>query len=165
MSKPLLEEQFSGVVELGIKLERVGGLTVWEAQPVLRHQKAVFRIQQSIRPVSEEGDCGCFQYADLSILFPDGSEKRPDISIFCCEPDEEDESVSMLPEAVIEIISKGYEAKDFEVGVPFYLAQGVKDVITLDPRSNEVHLFRRNSTSQHLSPVEIVLECGCVCTV
>lgn len=161
----LLDEQFPGAAELGIKLERVGGLTVWEALPVKRHQSAVFRLQTSIRPVEAEGGCGCFHYADISLLFPDGSEKRPDISLFCQEPEEEDESVTMLPDAVIESISKGYEQKDFEIGIPFYLAQGVKDIVTLDPRSGEVRHYGPEGMRTLTSPVELVFVCGCRCTV
>lgn len=164
MAGKLLEEQFGGIIELGIKLERVAGLTVWEALPVFTHQTEIFRIQTTIRP-SPGGGCGCVQVADLALTFPDGSEKRPDISIFCRVPDEEDSAVTLLPEAVIEVISKGYEAKDFQVGVPFYLAQGVKDVITLDPRSKEVRHYRRDGTNYYTSPTDFVLECGCLCTV
>ena len=164
MAGKLLEEQFGGIIELGVKLERVGGLTVWEAQPVFKHQIAIDRIRDTIRPSIEFG-CGCVHVADLSLVFPDGSEKRPDISIFCRIPDEDESAVTLLPEAVIEVISKGYEAKDFEVGVPFYLEQGVKDVITLDPRSKEVRHFRRDGTKNYTSPTDFVLECGCLCTV
>jgi hypothetical protein len=165
MSDKLLEEQFAGIIEIGIKVERVAGLTVWEAQPVYNHQIAVDRIRRTLHPVEGERECACLHVADLSLKFPDGSEKCPDISIFCREPEEKEEAVTMLPEAVIEVISKGFEAKDFEVGVPFYLAQGVKDVITFDSRSMEVRHFRREGVTQHTSPVEIMLECGCVCTV
>ncbi len=71
----------------------------------------------------------------------------------------------MVPEAVVEILSKGYEAKDLKIGVPFYLAQGVKDVITLDPYSLKVLHFRGTERFEFQTPVEIELECGCVCVV
>jgi len=80
------------------------------------------------------------------ISFPDGSLKLPDISIFCQEPKEDDEAIKQVPDAVIEVISKGYEAKDLEIGPHFYLSQGVK-------------------VTRQVSPVEIVLECGCKCVV
>ncbi len=72
-------------------------------------------------------------YADLHIKFPDGSDNRSDVSIFCREPSETESAVTEVPEAVIEIISKGYEKKDLKLGPPFYLGQGVKDVIVYDP--------------------------------
>jgi hypothetical protein len=34
--------------ELGIRLEIVNGLHIWEAQPVYRHQKHIERIVQGI---------------------------------------------------------------------------------------------------------------------
>ena len=57
--------------------------------------------------------------------FSDGSLKRPDISIFCREPDEQDDAVTLVPEAVIEVVSKGYEAKDLQIAPDFYLSRGV----------------------------------------
>lgn len=150
--------------ELGIKLEIVAGLPVWEASPVIRHQAAIDRIRESIKKVSET-DCACFHIADIYVQFPDGSLKRPDISIFCREPEETDEAVEMIPDAVIEIISKGYEKKDLEIGVPFYISQGVKDIVVFNPYTDEVLHFRGGEKSEMTSPVEIEFECGCGCAV
>jgi Uma2 family endonuclease len=165
MVPPLLEEQFAGLSDVGIRVERVAGLTVWEAQPVWVHQAAVDRIRSTIHASVEGGGCGCVHAADVTIAFADGSEKRPDISIFCRVPDEQDTAITLLPEAVVEVISKGYEAKDYEVGIPFYLSVGVKDVVAFDPRSGQVRHYRRDGVAYHDSPVEIGLECGCTCTV
>lgn len=62
-------------------------------------------------------------------------------------------------------IPKGYEAKDLQIGVPFYLAQGIKDIVVFDPYTLKVLHFKQMETRETTSPVEIVLECGCVCTV
>lgn len=151
--------------ELGIKLEIVNGLTIWEGSPVYKHQKAIFRIQNSIQPSRERGsDCECYHASNVSLLFPDGSKKRPDVAIFCAEPPE-DEEIRMIPEAVIEVISKDYEKKDTEISAPFYLLQGVKDVILFDPYSRAVTHLRRDTRRDLTSPVHIDLECGCSCTV
>jgi Uma2 family endonuclease len=164
MSTKLLEDQFYGIDQIGVKLERVGGLTLWEAQPIVKHQLAVDRIRASIRACTG-GGCGCIHLADITVQFNDGSQKRPDISIFCRTPDEEEAAVTLLPEAVIEIISKGYEAKDYEVGVPFYLSMGVKDIVTFDPRSGEVRHYRASGVQHSTSPMTIEFECGCICVV
>lgn len=58
--------------ELGIRLEIVGGMPLWEAQPDYKHQKAVDRNRASINP-SEDMACGCVHVADVYINFPDGS--------------------------------------------------------------------------------------------
>jgi Uma2 family endonuclease len=154
--------------ELGIRLEIVAGLPIWEPQPVLKHQRAVDRIRASIAPVPlEQGQpsgCGCVHVSDVYIAFPDGSLKRPDISLFCREPDEEEEAVTLVPEAVVEVISKGYEAKDLDIGPQFYLAQGVKDVLVFNPYTLLVLHVRRDQVSRHVSPMTIDLECGCRCT-
>lgn len=150
-----------------VKLEVVRGLTIWEAMPVLAHQEKVDTIRISIHPTTYDPSvCKCFHYADLSVRFPDGSIKRPDISIFCERPKEEKESVTLLPEAVIEIISAEYEAKDYEIGLPFYLAEGVKDIIIYNPSTNGVLHCRPDGTrNEMISPVQIDLVCGCTVTV
>jgi Uma2 family endonuclease len=99
------------------------------------------------------------------LSFPDGSLKRPDIAIFCQEPTEEDEAIKTVLEAVIEIVSKGYEAKDLEIGPHFYLSQGVKDVVVFDPYTLFVLHVRQDGTTRQVSPVAIAFECGCTCTV
>jgi Uma2 family endonuclease len=150
--------------ELGIRLEIVNGLPIWEAQPVYRHQKHIERIVQGITKTFNvvQPGCECIHAVDVYIQFPNGL-KRPDISIFCREPSEEeqDSALTMIPEAVIEVVSKGFEAKDLEIGPPFYLSQGVKDVIVFDPLTLLVLHVRKNKTTRQVSPVVIELECGC----
>ena len=149
--------------ELGIRLEIVNGLHIWEAQPVYRHQKHRERIAQGITKTDcAKSGCECIHAVDVYIQFPNGL-KRPDISIFCREPSEEeqDSALTMIPEAVIEVVSKGFEAKDLEIGPPFYLSQGVKDVIVFDPLTLLVLHVRKDRTTRQVSPVVIELECGC----
>lgn len=163
-----LLDQMIQANEMGVRLEVVRGLPLWEASPLPRHQRTVDRIRASIQPPKDtksSSKCDCVHLADVYIQFPDGSLKRPDISIFCREPEEEDEAIKLVPEAVIEVISLGYEAKDLEIGPTFYLAQGVKDVIVFDPRTLVVLHVRKDGASSTVSPVKIQLECGCVCTV
>ncbi len=152
--------------ELGVRLEIVGGLPMWESSPVYRHQKEVDRVRASIEPIpgSDEG-CACIHAADVYVAFPDGSLKRPDISIFCREPDEQEEAVKLVPEAVIEVISKGFEAKDLEIGPRFYLSQGVRDVVVLNPYTLVVLHVRPDGAERLVSPTEIELACGCRCVV
>ena len=104
--------------EAGIKLEMVGGLPIWEAMPGIGHQKHVKRIDSSIKRDPAKGsDCEYISYMDVIVEFEDGSYKRPDISVFCREPDEQEGAVTLLPEAVIEVVSRGYEVKDYEIGL------------------------------------------------
>lgn len=161
-----LDSKFLSADELGLRLEIVRGLPIWEAHPFYKHQKAVDRIRATIeRNPEAQQDCACIHAADVYISFPDGSLKRPDISIFCREPEEEDEAITLVPEAVIEVVSKGYEAKDLEIGPHFYLSQGVKDVVVFDPYTLLVLHIRRDGVTRQVSPVTLSLECGCRCVV
>ena len=67
----------------------------------------------------------------------------------------------MVPEAVIEVVSKGYEAKDSEVGPPFYLSQGVKDLLVFDPQTLLVLHVCQGQARRLVSPVVVDLKCGC----
>lgn len=147
--------------QLGVRLEIVNGLPIWEAQPLYRHQKHVERIAGTIHPMAA-GDCHCVHALDVYIQFP-GGLKRPDISVFCREPSEEeqDSALTLIPEAVIEVISKGFEAKDLEIGPPFYLSQGVRDVVVFDPATLLVLHVRADGSTRQVSPVTIELACGC----
>lgn len=150
--------------ELGIRLEIVGGIPLWEAQPLYKHQKAIDRIRATIAP-DADSSCACVHAADVYVSFPDGSLKRPDIAIFCREPDEEEEAIRLIPEAVVEVISKGYEYKDLDIGPSFYLAHGVKDVLVFNPYTLVVLHVRRDGSAHHLSPAPLTLECGCTLTL
>jgi Uma2 family endonuclease len=149
-----------------VKLEITGGVPTWEASPGLRHQWMVQLIERSIRPSSDtDGECGCISVADVLIRFKDGSLKRPDISIFCTLPPLQDEALSVVPQAVVEVISPGYEYKDVELNPRFYLAQGIDDVLIVDPRSGAVTHYRTAEENTHRAPVTVDLQCGCQCTV
>jgi len=150
-----------------VRLEFVRGHPRWELSPAIHHQRVVDRVRATIQPDrTSASPCGCFHYADVLIKIGD-SFKRPDIAIFCDDPPDQETALEILPVAVIEVISEGYEEKDLgEDGAPFYVEQGVWDVIVLDPRSREVHRFRPGQPKALLkSPVELELQCGCRCCV
>ena len=94
--------------------------------------------------------------------FPAGL-KRPDISIFCREPadSEQDAALTMVPEAVIEVVSRGFEAKDLELGPSFYLSQGVKDVVVFDPATLLVLHVTPGGAVRKPAPQTLELSCGC----
>jgi len=158
---PIDAKTLAAAAELGVRLEIVNGLAIWEAQPLYRHQKAVERIASSIRK-AEGSSCACVHALDVYIQFAAGL-KRPDVSIFCREPTEaeQDAALIMIPEAVVEVVSKGFEAKDLEFAPSFYLSQGVKDVLVFDPSTLLVLHVTPNGASRHTSPVHVALACGC----
>ncbi len=71
----------------------------------------------------------------------------------------------MIPEAVIEILSKGYEKKDTEISLPFYLTQGIRDIVIFDPTTNRVHHYHDGQTDEYSSPVSLTFACGCRATL
>jgi Uma2 family endonuclease len=150
---------------VGVRLEIIDGLPVWEASPVYRHQAEADRIRSSIKPA--DGDCQCISVLDVYFKFKDGSFKRPDIAVLCRPPleSEMDAALEIVPEAVVEIISEGYEDKDLRIAPGFYLTQGVKDVLIFDPRAKIVWHHRADGVQRHNSLQAFSLECGCECVV
>lgn len=151
--------------EAGIKLEIVGDKRTWEAFPMARHQIALKKVESSVTRIKgSPSDCACFTLQDVYIKFPDGSIKRPDLSIFCQEPAELDEIITRVPLAIVEVVSPGYEQKDLVDGQAFYREQGVLDVVVLNPHTKRVHHFDAAGEHVHASPVKIDLKCGCQVT-
>ncbi len=153
--------------EGAIRLEITAGVPTWEAFPGSRHQRMIDRIRASIEPLSSFGEhaCACAHLSDVLIRFRDGSLKRPDIAIFCDEPPEQDEALTLVPQAVVEVISPGYEYKDLALNPQFYLAQGVLDVVIVDPRAGVVLHYRADGVANHHAPVVLELQCGCRCRI
>jgi hypothetical protein len=72
----------------------------------------------------------------------------------------------LVPEAVIEVVNRGFDAKDLEIGPPpFYLTQGVKDVVVFDPATLLVLHLQRMGVRRCTSPVDFTLLCGYTCRV
>lgn len=148
--------------ELGLRFELTDGGLTWETMPGSLHQRLVFDIQTSLRPAGTVvPGCECRQVADVDIVFPDGTVKRPDISVWCAWPKELEGFVHEIPEAVVEIVSPGYEAKDLVHGPPLYLRNGVKDVVVLDRANGATHHFRAGEHRVVPSPSAFDLACGC----
>ena len=157
--------QFEEADEYGVRLEMVEGHPFWEFQPNFDHQDRIFRMQVSIRRDLEAGsDCGCVHATDVGIRFPDGSLRRPDLAVFCRVP-ERRELITLIPEAVVEIVSQRSREKDLVISPPWYLAMGVKDVLVYDPFTEDVHHFREGSHERFKSGRTVRLECGCLIDV
>lgn len=162
----LLQAALRAADEADIKIEMVGDVSIWELMPSPRHQQAVDRIRGSIARIQgSESDRGCYHYSDMAVRFGDSSFKRPDISIYSFPVEPDDEATTRVPQAVIEVLSPGYEAKDLQFGLPFYLANGFRDVVIFNPRTNRVIHARNDAQQELVSPVTLELECGCVVTV
>lgn len=159
-----LFERLVAAEDVGVKLELGQGTPTWEFLPSPMHQMKVRDIDRSIRQAPDASGCGCYTLADTYVLLPDGSLKRPDLMILCERPAPERHALRLVPKAVVEVLSPGFEAKDLDVGAPLYLSNGVLDVVVADPETGIVHHFRRGGSVKHAGPVEIRLECGCVLT-
>lgn len=153
--------------EFGVKLEVEGAAQRWEFFPSAMHQSVIRAIDRGIKPLvkASGGAYDCYTLSDFYLRLKDGSLKRPDLAIYCKEPEMTWDALDVIPGAVVEIISPGSEDKDLITGPPIYLASGVLDVIAVDPKTGEVMHFRRDGTKKLRSPVEIELEMGCVVTV
>lgn len=150
-----------------VRLEHVRGHLKVEASPTSLHQITSRQIERSIGPIpGQENGCACFGLADTLIRFPDAdrSLKRPDIAIFCTQPPAIDEALEVLPEAVIEILSVGYEEKDLGPdGAQFYLECGIADVLICDPRGKRVLYYQAGEQGpvELNMPATVDLQCGC----
>jgi len=143
------------------------GKRLWEASPSPLHQMLIDDIRATIRPQVSNTlpPCGCHHIADTYIRLPDTSLVRPDVAIFCVPPPRQRQALRLVPAAIIEVVSPHYEAKDTEDLPPVYLANGVKDVVVVDPEQERVLHFTESGQTLHTSPVTLDLDCGCRVTI
>ncbi|NJK79796.1 MAG: Uma2 family endonuclease [Chloroflexaceae bacterium] len=143
------------------------GNRIWEAAPSPLHQMIIDEIRASIKPLAAQSGekCDCYHLADVYIRLPDGSLVRPDVSIFCTPPPRQRQALTLVPAAIIEVISPGYETKDLGDLPPIYLANGVRDVLVVNTDQRQVTHFRSTGPVMHALPLSIDLECGCSCTL
>jgi hypothetical protein len=160
-------DDFDQLMRIGaIKLERTAGVPTWEVLPSSRHQMIADQIRATILPTtSGAAACGCHHLADVMVRFPDGSLKRPDIAIFCTPPPMQDDALTLLPVAVIEIISLGYEYKDVTLNPPFYLGHQLQDVVVVDPHAQRVTHYTQTGVQTQPTPAALHLTCGCQCQI
>ena len=64
IGRPPLDRRLVQANELGIRLEVVGGLPLWEFSPARRHQQLVLhvrrdRVARHTSPMTIELECGC----------------------------------------------------------------------------------------------------------
>jgi Uma2 family endonuclease len=166
MSTPIsLQKLLPDADAIGIRLEIMNSVPVWEASPMYRHQHEVDRICQSMQIGQSKAARACEHVGSVYFHFKDGSYKRPDIAIICTMPKEEemDAALEIVPEAVIEVISEGYEDKDMRIAPSFYLCQGVKDVLIFDPRAKLIWHHRVDGVQRLNAPQTLELECGFWC--
>lgn len=150
--------------DIGLNIEIAGGLPVFELAPSMMHQLDLGEIDKSIRkgPRAEAGDCGCCVSYGVMIRFPDGSYRRPDISIFCTRPPRIRRAGTLVPTAVIEALSPSSIVKNTELSPSWYLSQGVRDVFVHDPEGLTVDHIRASGSQRHKIPVELQTEMGCL---
>ena len=148
-----------------VKLQMTAGIPTWEAMPGIRHQRIIMDVWSSVRrSPGGEGDRGCHAVVDVMVRFPEGSFRSPDVAIYCQRLPDVDGATDLLPAAVVEVVSEGYEEKD-RLGLPFYLAQGVADVVVYDPRKGEVVHATPEGQTVHAAPIDLAFACGCAVTI
>lgn len=148
----------------GVRLEITGGRTTWEALPGALHNGVVDDIRQNLtRSNSPTATCGCHHIADTYIEFAPSLLRRPDIALFCEKPPRPDGAITgLIPGAVIEVLSTGYEQKDRDA-VALYLGAGVLDVLLVDPRRRMAEWHRQGEPSRFLElPATCDLQMGCI---
>lgn len=149
----------------GVRLEVTGGRTTWEAYPGALHNGVVDDIRHNLTQDNQQAaaPCGCHHIADTYIAFGPHLLRRPDIAVFCEKPPRPDGAITgVVPGAIIEVLSDGYEQKDRDV-TALYLAVGVCDVILVDLRAQTATWYQTGVAPQTLDlPTTLSLQMGCV---
>ena len=128
-----------------VKVELTDGVPTWEAPFTLLHQRTV--ADSPVIPPS--GTEGCHAIQNAYVRFPEGSFRSPDLAIYDRDVPDTDGATDVILVVALEVLSPGFEFKD-RMAVPFYLAQGVSDVVLVDPHTGEVvHATPRGPDDPH----------------
>lgn len=153
--------------EVNWRFEKLRGIAVCEANPTPFHQMEIDRIRASVRIVNP--NVSGIHVANVLFSFEDDTFVQPDIAFLAelPKPLETYEALNVVPTAVIEVTSLGFERKDLDFKPQFYLSNGVKDILIFDPRSKIILHHRKEWTEpkEFSSPARLELECGCEVTV
>jgi Uma2 family endonuclease len=132
--------------------------------PGALHHGVVDDIHQGLTRLNiDNPSCACYHIADTYIQFGPKLLRRPDIALFCTRPPRPDGALTgIIPGAVVEVLSVGYEQKDRDA-VPLYLSAGVQDVLLVDPRANSAERHTKDAPPLVAPlPVQWRLFMGCV---
>jgi Uma2 family endonuclease len=149
-----------------LRISLTGNVPTWELSPSALHQGIIDDIRATIRlPPERASGCGCFHIADVWLRLPGIGLRRPDIAIYCERPPRQRTALTLVPTAVIEIVSAGYEHKDLDA-VPLYLAAGIADVVLVNPETTFVtHYTTDGAVASHQAPCRLEFQSGCVCDI
>jgi Uma2 family endonuclease len=137
---------------------------IWEASPSPLHQMVVRTIERSIEPAPGDGEgSACYTLADTYFRLPDGSLVRPDIAVLCRVPPRQREALTVIPAAAIEVVSPGYQVKDYDELPPVYLANGIADVLVVDVERGTLTHFTPEDRQELPLPAVRLLKSGCRC--
>jgi len=167
---PLTEQDLDQLIQdraLRLLLLGAGQRPIWEASPSPIHQMFVRDIERAIEPLPNRGEpgCACYALADTYFRLPDSSLVRPDSAVLCARPPRQREALQLVPPAVIAIVSPGYAAKDYEDLPPISRANGVQDMLVVDPEQGRVRHITPTAQRDVALPTSIDLACGCRCVI
>jgi Uma2 family endonuclease len=112
----------------GFPAELVEGHLLKEATPVYGHQQLVLRVYDALKDLVPEG---CVLVSPLGVPIDELNVFQPDLAVFGERPPD-DESDSLVPRLVVEVLSASTRSRDRGIKRRRYLAAGVAEVWLVD---------------------------------
>lgn len=103
------------------------------------HQDIARNILQKLLEAMQSEGCACKLYYELDLILGDDTVVRPDLMIFCDEF--EGDYPSVVPDMVVEIISKSSRHQDETVKFELYQECGIKIYLLIDSERKSITLF------------------------
>jgi len=127
-----------------------GDWELWQGIPVSMspspfgtHQRIaknlVFELESQVR----EHECSANVLYEIDWIVADDTVVRPDVIVVCGDPPER--HVESPPALIAEILSSSTARRDREAKRDLYHEQGVGAYLLVDPESQSVELFRRDT--------------------
>ena len=112
--------------------------------PFGRHGQLVSRVNTMLNIAIDAVECDATVLSEIDWIVSDDTVVRPDISVVCGGPPQR--HIEQPPALVVEIISESSRDRDSEWKKELYEREGVQWYLIIDPDSDSLVCFHRNST-------------------
>ena len=117
--------------------EIIGGIKYMAPAPNPGHNRTLFYLGRIIENYMEDNNIGGYVFTDnIDLYLPDGSMFQPDLTVIKTENENLIDwyaPISVVPDMVVEVLSKSTKHRDLTVKKDTYESVGVKEYWIVDP--------------------------------
>jgi Uma2 family endonuclease len=149
-------EEFLALGQTQARHELIQGVVMTSPRPRPRHWKATFAVLVQLGEFERSGG-RVDVYGETDLRVHDAAVFRPDICVYAAAPDGIPDTLTRVPDLVIEVLSPGTKGLDLITKREEYERAGVKEYWVVDPEADaqsRVRAWRRDGDALVKAPVQ-----------